>query len=426
VITGASCILDFVTPERLRELNDRLIEVGRDVRVLGSLTWPEGAVQGFLESWRKKDPKLPEVSLARSEHHEEREELEAIIAAIDDRDPCGRFLAETARSYLIAAEMLASIGTPAFTDRSRLLYGAPGDRLPGATLSHREAAKMMLETTDNLTAAGVIEEAEICLTAETVAAELDAAFKKFFGEDAPEVVIDDDLASKAAAGWRRVRIRAQTAFTELDVAQLIEHEGFVHTATALNGRAQPILSCMGLSSPRSTLTQEGIATLAELTTRAIDIARLRRLALRTVAIQRALDGADYLDVFRFFLEAGQSEDESAHSAMRIFRSGDVRGGIVFTKDVVYLCGLTAVHTFLRKAIAENRAHLVRRLFAGRMALPDVLRLDEAFAENRVIEPRFVPAWARDLHRLAAYLAFSAVINRINLGSVSLDSLLATM
>jgi hypothetical protein len=183
---------------------------------------------------------------------------------------------------------------------------------------------------------------------------------------------------------------------------------------------------MGLSSPRTTLTQEGIATLAELTTRAIDIARLRRLALRTVAIQLALDGADYIEVFRFFLEAGQSEDESAHSAMRVFRGGEVRGRVVFTKDVVYLAGLTAVHTFLRKAISESRPHLVRRLFAGRIALPDVHRLDAEFATGHVAEPRFVPEWAQDLHRLAAYLAFSAVINRIDLGAVELESLLAQM
>ncbi len=221
-----------------------------------------------------------------------------------------------------------------------------------------------------------------------------------------------------------MRIRDHTCFSALDVAQLIEHEGFVHTATALNGQAQPLLSCMGLSAPRTTLTQEGIATLAELTTRAIDIARLRRLALRTVAIQHALDGADYVDVFRFFLEAGQSEDESALSAMRVFRGGDVRGRVAFTKDVVYLLGLTAVHTFLRKAIAESRPHLVRRLFAGRLALPDVFRLDAAFADGMVVEPRFVPEWASDLQRLAAYLAFSMVIDRIDLGRVELESLLA--
>jgi uncharacterized protein (TIGR02421 family) len=419
-------MIDRVDAARLRELNDRLIEIARQIRVLSILTWPEGTVQTFLEGWRRNDPKLPGVVLPRPDFSEEREALVGIITALDRNDPCARFLIDTAQSYKCAAQMLEGIGTEAFTDLSRTLYGAPGERLPGSKLSHREAAQMLLDTTDSLTAAGVIEQNELCWTAEHVAQQLETAFKAFFGDDAPEVCIDADLASKAAAGWRRVRIRAQTCFSDVDVAQLIEHEGLVHAATALNGRAQPILSSMGLSSPRSTLTQEGIATLAELTTRAIDIARLRRLALRTVAIQLALDGADYIEVFRFFLEAGQSEDESAHSAMRVFRGGDVSGRIVFTKDVVYLCGLTAVHTFLRKAIAENRAHLVRRLFAGRVALPDVHRLDEAFSEGRVIEPRFVPSWAQDLHRLAAYLAFSAVINQINLGSVSLDSLLSTM
>ncbi len=112
--------------------------------------------------------------------------------------------------------------------------------------------------------------------------------------------------------------------------------------------------------------------------------------------------------------------------MRVFRGGDVRGGVVFTKDVVYLAGLTAVHTFLRKAIAESRPHLVRRLFAGRLALPDVHRLAPAFADGSVAEPRFVPEWAQDIHRLAAYLAFSAVINRIDLGAIELESLLAEM
>jgi hypothetical protein len=83
-----------------------------------------------------------------------------------------------------------------------------------------------------------------------------------------------------------------------------------------------------------------------------------------------------------------------------------------------------VHTFLRKAIAESRPHLVRRLFAGRLALPDVFRLDRAFADGAVVEPRYVPPWATDLHRLAAHLAFAGVLDRVELDAVELESLLA--
>ncbi|MEC7526008.1 MAG: flavohemoglobin expression-modulating QEGLA motif protein [Myxococcota bacterium] len=413
-----------MTLEHTRDLDTRLLDVAREVRVLSSLSWPEGTVRKFLISWRRGQPTLPEVTPTPRDLGPIRAELEAIVAAADPADPMQVFVARTADSYATAARMLGAVGTPEMTECSRLLYGAPDDLMPGSELSHRRAAELLLQNTENLVAAGVIPESERTCPAEEAAARMRDAFDSFFGPDAPSVEIDPDLASKAAAGSRRVRIRGTTTFSELDVAQLIEHEGFVHTATALNGRAQPNLACMALSAPRTTATQEGIATLAELTTRAIDIARLRRLALRTVAIHMALEGADYLEVFRFFLEEGQSEAESARSAMRVFRGGDVRGRVVFTKDVVYLCGLIAVHTFLRKAIAESRPHLVRRLFAGRLALPDVFLLDGAFARGDVAEPRYVPHWATDLHRLAAYLAFSAIVNRVDLGTVELERLLA--
>ncbi|GAB5549555.1 MAG: flavohemoglobin expression-modulating QEGLA motif protein [Sandaracinaceae bacterium] len=413
-----------VTLEHLRDLDARLVSVAREVRVLSSLSWPEGTLRRFLISWRQGEPQLPDVTPTPRDLGDVRRELDAICDAVDPSDPMQVFVARTADSYATAARMLEAVGTPDMTLCSRLLYGVPDDLMPGSQLSHRRAAELLLENTENLVAAGVIPQSERTCPAEEAAVRMRHAFESFFGPDAPTVEIDPELASKAAAGSRRVRIRGTTTFSELDLAQLIEHEGFVHTATALNGRAQPNLACMALNAPRTTATQEGIATLAELTTRAIDIARLRRLALRTVAIHQALEGADYIDIFRFFLEEGQSEAESARSAMRVFRGGDVRGRVAFTKDVVYLCGLVAVHTFLRKAIAESRPHLVRRLFAGRLALPDVFLLDGAFARGDVIEPRYVPDWATDLHRLAAYLAFSAIVNRVDLGTVELEGLLA--
>src|SRR6185436_6587157 len=109
-----------------------------------------------------------------------------------------------------------------------------------------------------------------------------------------------------------------------------------------------------LGAPRTTRTQEGLATLAELITSSIDLSRLRRIALRIKAIGMAMEGADFLEVFSYFLESGQDQLESYQSAMRVFRGGDVRGGICFTKDGVYVQGLILVNTFLRKAIQTGR------------------------------------------------------------------------
>lgn len=409
--------------DRSTVLNDRCVKAARGVRVLSSLSWPEGTVQAFLDGWRRGRPTLPEVPPLDRDLEATRDALAAVARDADRGDPVEAHIARTAESYALAAEMLQHAGNSGFTDRSVALYGSPRQRLAGSTLTHHEAAEALLENTASLEAAGVLGPHELCLTAQSVKTELDEAFSAFFADAAPRVVIDEDLASKAAAGSRRVRIRGGTCFSTVDARQLIEHEGFVHAGTALNGRAQPILGCMGLSAPRTTKTQEGLATLAELATRTTDIGRLRRLALRTIAIHLALEGADYIEVFRFFLESGQSEDESAHSTMRVFRGGDVRGRVCFTKDIVYLSGLLSVHTFFRKAIADGQPHLIRRLFAGRMTLSDVFALGPAFEDGRVVEGRFVPPWATSVHQLAAYLAFSALTNRIDLSQIELEDVL---
>ena len=65
-----------------------------------------------------------------------------------------------------------------------------------------------------------------------------------------------------------------------------EHEAFIHTLTSLNGRHQPHLKVLGLGAPRTTRTQEGLATFAEIITGAIDISRLRRIALRVVMVKQ--------------------------------------------------------------------------------------------------------------------------------------------
>ncbi len=406
--------------KRVRELDRRARRAAGDVKVLRRLAWPERTVQSFLTSWRRGAPRLPKVPARARDLSAARGALDAVIAEASPDDPLEGYVRRTAESYRDAARMVEAAGTPEFAELSRAIYGHPRDRIQGSAMTHLDAAQRLLTNTERLQAAGVVREADICITPETVRAQLDQDLRRTLGDATPKIVIDRSLASKAAAGALRIRIRGKTAFSELDIAQLREHEGLVHSATALNGRAQRNLSCMRLSSPRTTRTQEGLATVAELITRAVDIARLRRLALRTVAIDAALDGADFVQVFEVFLNAGQSEEESARSAMRVFRGGDVRGRVAFTKDVVYLAGMIEVHTFLRKAIELSRPDLVARLFAGRLTLGDVTRMSEAFEAGHVKPARHVPEWATDLPRLAAYLAFNALVDLVDLREVTLE------
>jgi len=124
-----------------------------------------------------------------------------------------------------------------------------------------------------------------------VKAQLEARLVDVFPANLICVLIDSALASKAAAGTTRIRLRDETCFSAYDLEQLLQHEAFVHSHTALNGRAQSTISCLGLGAPRNTGAQEGLASFAELITGAIDIDRMERTALRVVGTDMAMRGA---------------------------------------------------------------------------------------------------------------------------------------
>ncbi|WP_433765329.1 flavohemoglobin expression-modulating QEGLA motif protein [Pseudomonas putida] len=405
----------------MSELDAALPLLVRKIRVLEALAWPDGIEETFLDHWRRGQTRLPDIQLQPREHSAEIAALESFIGRCDKGHPAGKFLAVTAQSYATAARMLGAIGTPAFTQYSSALYRRPDFPYPRLKVNMLDAARFFLKTTDALLGGARIPPSLAEIPAEEFAAWMRPELDRFFGPGQISVVLDPSLAAKAIAGSSRIRLRSSALFSELDKQQLLQHEAFVHVATAQNGALQPNLKSLALGAPRTTQTQEGIATLAELFTGSMDINRLRRLALRVLAVQQALDGADFIQVFEGFLDAGQSEEESFRSTQRIFRGADLRGGSAFTKDAAYLTGLLGVHTLLRLAIRDNRPELVGRLFAGRLHLGDTVRLDSLFESGWLRGPVHVPDWARDLRRLAANLAFSAFITQIDLQVLDLEA-----
>ncbi|MGH8388679.1 MAG: flavohemoglobin expression-modulating QEGLA motif protein [Pseudomonas sp.] len=408
----------------LSELDAALPGLTRKIRVLDALSWPDGVEEDFLAKWRGGRAELPRVELQPRDHSADIAALETFISRCDVGHPAGNFLAMTARSYATAGHMLGAIGTPAFTHYSSALYRRPDFYYTRLQLSMLDAANFFLKTTDALLGGARIPPSPAEIPAKAFAAWLQPELDRFFGAGQITVVLDPNLAAKAIAGSSRIRLRASALFSELDKNQLLQHEAFVHIATAQNGARQPNLISLGLGAPRTTQTQEGIATLAELFTGSMDINRLRRLALRVLAVQQALEGADFIQVFEGFLAAGQTQEESFRSTQRVFRGVDLRGGSAFTKDAAYLTGLLGVHTLLRIAIRDNRPELIGHLFAGRLSLADTLRLAPLFDSGWLKGPVYLPAWASDLRILAANLAFSAFIAQIKLDVLDLKVFMA--
>ena len=404
----------------IARLDADLVRAARPIRLLDRLRWPDEERDRFLDGWRAGRPRPPVVEAQPASHPESKLVLEGVMAGADRSHPLGEFIHTTARCYHTLARMMESIGTPGFSERSVELYGRPDYVYERQGTSALTLADGLLALTDEILGSGDVEEAVADIPADDFAAELSARLGDFFTDDAVEVVVDPNMAAKAAAGSKKVKIRGGAMFSRNDLDQLTNHEAFVHTSTVLNGKKQPLLTSMALSAPRTTKTQEGLATFSELATYSMDMNRLRRIALRVNAVQAALDGADFVDLFRFFLDAGQSLEESYQSAQRVLRGGDPAGGSAFTKDAVYLEGLALVHTFLTKAIADNRPGLIPDLFAGRLTLGDVVRLQPLFDDGTVAQPRYIPPWAQGLNRLSAYLVFSTYANRIRLERVELD------
>ncbi|MCU0398195.1 MAG: flavohemoglobin expression-modulating QEGLA motif protein [Cyclobacteriaceae bacterium] len=405
---------------KVKKLDADLVKASKKIKVLSALTWPAGAEEKFLSGWKKGNPVLPQISLTTPNVADNVTALDSIASKCDTHNPVEKFLAETAESYADAGRMLSHIGTPEFTRYSVRIYGRPDMVYKLQNMTAVDGAKFFLEVTDKLLGNVHIQPTEFDISATEFAGWLKSEVDEFFDKDTVEVIIDQNMSSKALAGATRIRVRGSAVFSPLDKDQLLYHEAYVHTATQLNGKKQINLQTLGLGAPRTTRTQEGIAVMAELITNAMDINRLRRVALRVIAVKMALDGADFIDLFKFFMDNGQSEIESVRSAQRIFRGGAVKNKVVFTKDAVYLQGLFEVHTFLRLAIRENRPDLVRNLFAGRLTLADALRLSPQFESGWLLPPAYLPIWASDLRRLAAMMAYSAFIGNINLDKIYLD------
>jgi len=407
--------------KKITEHDALLADTVAPIRILAALVWPREAELKFLQGWRAGRPALPEVKLQPQDYSREIGILETIQSRCDRQHPLDNLIFKTARSYTSAARMLGAIGTPAFTGYSIELYGKPDDVYRTQDWTAVDAAEFFLARTDELLGNYVVPPTVADIPVEAFAARLQQAIDAFFVDDRVEVVIDPALPSRAIAGSSRIRLRAGTLYSTLDLEQLLEHEAFVHAATMHNGKRQKNLRLLSLGAPRTTRTQEGIAVMAELLTLSLDILRLRRIALRIRAIAMALDGADFIEVFTSFLDAGQSEEESYQSTVRCFRGGDVRGGTVFTKDTVYLKGLMELHAFLAVIIHENRPELANALFAGRLSIGDVIELAPYFESGFLAGPHYMPHWASDLRTLASALACNAFFTRVDLTHVKLEN-----
>lgn len=380
--------------------------------ILRSMAWDGALRERFIASGgeRLPEPEYPDVDTGDA-----REALAGLGDTLSGEHPVLAWLTRLRATLQTTADLLDARGTPDFYTYSERLYGTPTRRLLDGKTQVLELAHHIDDTLADMNLTHLVrEDADERLDAKGFAAALKPKLVQHFGDDAPRVELSETLSAKATAGSRIIRVRADASFSRMDVRQLLQHEALVHTATALNGRAQDKLPILGYAHAGTTQIQEGLAVFAEMISGTMDPVRFRRLADRVIGIQMAVDGADFIQVYHFYLERTDDPDKSFENTRRIFRGGVLTGGAPFTKDMVYLNGLLRVHNFLRTMVKLNRADLIRLLFVGKLDLEDVPALAMLYKAGELSAPKFLPPWAADLRFVVSYLAYSSFLNRIKL------------
>lgn len=407
-------------------LASRIVDAQRPIRVLQAIRWENSVEEQFRKSRYRELPKVD------PEYYDKMElgfDVKAKVADFEEiardvekelgeNDAIGSILQATALEYRDVVRMLAARGTNVFYAYSRKLYGSPKDKFPDGITTLRDLGHVLYEILTNIDESLLGQQYERNIPATDAATELNQRLSSYFGEQSVRVEVDDGILSDAAAGSDYVKVRSGAMFSQRDIDILEVHEGWVHVATSLNGQAQTVAKWLAKGPPRTTTVQEGLAALVEIFTFRTYPRRARRLNDRVLAVDKAEDGASFLDVFEWFRTEGYDEEECFHNTRRIFRGGVIDGGAPFTKDACYCKGIVLNYAFIRSAIQHNRVDLIPYLFCGKVAHEDVPVLARRVNDGVVKPPQYLPPMFRDLNGLAIWMAYSTFFTRLGGDAIS--------
>jgi uncharacterized protein (TIGR02421 family) len=413
----------------VRTLSDQLVEAQRPIRVLDAIKWDDDIERAFFEKGAKELPPVTrDYYLSRPlpfDPEQKFHELHGIERDIRRRlgefNAPGQIMARMCQEYREVVRLLTSRGTRGFAEISERLYGSASDSFHAGDPNLADLGHMMSDILDNLSHDTIFGHEEPTLDARQAVATLSARLESYFQDPtAVRVQVSDGIVADAAAGSDYIKIRGNARFSPREVRQLEVHEGWVHLGTTLNGLNQPVCTFLSKGPPSSTITQEGLAVITEIFAFASHPGRVRRLTNRIEGVAMAEAGANFLEVYRYFLEEGYDPRESYQHTMRIFRGSLPEGCGPFTKDLCYSKGFVLIYNYIRLAVSRGLVRRVPLLFCGKTTLCDIKTLAQLVDEGLVVPPRFVPPQFADLHALCAWMCYANFLNRLSLKRIEED------
>lgn len=294
----------------IRELSDRIVAAQKPIRILDAIKWGPEIKEAFLKSgcttlpaispqYYQQRPLPFDAEVKRQEFMEiERD----IVRLLGQYSSISNIMQKMCREYRRAIDMLAARGTAEFSKIAIELYGSANDAFyPGAPVL-KDLSKMLTVPLHSLRQHLVSDLDQKRYTSEQAISILSDRLNQYFKDSNKPVVVvqSDDIVADAAAGAASIKLRRNAMFSERDLRILEVHEGWVHVGTSRNGELQPICSFLGKGAPSSTITQEGLAVITEIFTFSSNPERVQRITDRVAGIGMAEEGADFLEVFRYF------------------------------------------------------------------------------------------------------------------------------
>lgn len=410
---------------RVKVLSDRLIALQQPIRILDAIKWPASFERDFLASGGTVLPPIDRAYYERITLNFQPETLRgqfkelrgAVRRELGAKDGLGSIMIATIEQYLLVIDLLEARGTARFGAVSRELYGSASDKLRGDRKSLRKLGEKLCEIFSLPAAQHVSRPYGKKIPASEAVQILQQKLNPYFPPGDIRVILSDGIVSDAAAGGDYIKINQDSEFSEFDLQILEVHEGWVHVGTTLNGRKQPYATWLSVGSPRVTACQEGLAVLMETLTFSSYPQRALKVSDRVIAVDIAEQGANFIEVYQFFLARGLSEKESYRITQRVFRGGTLEGGSVFTKDLSYLRGFVENVNFIRSAINSGVPEIIPMLFVGKVTLDDVPILYQHYLEGTIAGPQIIPAMFRNMNGLYVWFGFSSGIGLVNISRV---------
>ncbi len=414
---------------QVRTLSERLVEAQSGIRILDAIKWDDGIRAAFLADGCARQPPVDRAYYARRPLGFEPDEVRARLTGIEadlgrtlgPTHPAARLMTQMCTEYRLVLDMLEARGTPRFAALAGGLYGRSSDPFHTDGPSVADLGILLNDALISIDAGMFLESDPKNLSADDGAALLRERLRPLFAGAAADICvrISDDIVADAAAGADYIKLRSDAFFSARELRALEVHEGWVHVATTLNGRAQPWCTFLSKGTPSTTVTQEGLAFFVEIVSFSSHPARIRRVADRIRCINAAEHGATFLDVFVMLVEEGRTREDAYATAVRVFRGSTPDGG-PFTKDLAYGKGFVQIYNFMRLAVKRGRIDMIPLLFCGKLRLEQIGVLAELRDRGLLGEPKLLPPQFADLNALTAWMTFSNFFNRIDLPLVERD------